>query len=58
MEKPLDRDIFSIRQLHVSHNAPYFSPPPPQPPRPQILHNLFSFLLSITADPTEIENNG
>ena len=32
MEKPLDRDIFSIRHLHVSHNAPYFPPPPPPPP--------------------------
>ena len=36
----------------------HLTSPPPQPPRPQILHNLFSFLLSITADPTEIENNG
>ena len=33
MEKPLDRDIFSIRHLHVSHNAPYF-PPPPTPASP------------------------
>ena len=30
---------------------------PPPPPTPQILHNLFSFLLGITAIPCEIENN-
>ena len=54
MEKPLNRDIFSIRPFPVSHNAPYLPPPPPH----QILHKLFSFLLSITAVPTEIENNG
>ena len=28
MEKPLNRDIFSIRHFHVSHNAPYLPPPP------------------------------
>ena len=57
MEKPLNRDIFSIRHFHVSHNAPYLPPPTPSTPH-QILHNVFSFLLSITAVPTEIENNG
>ena len=39
-----------IRHSHISHNAPYLSP--------KILHNLcFSFLLGITAVPSEIENN-
>ena len=57
MEKPLNRDIFSIRHFHVSHNAPYLPPPPPPPP-PPLLPNPFSFLLSITAVPTETENNG
>ena len=60
-----------LRFVWKNHSTVIFSPyatctspimhltsPPPQPPRPQILHNLFSFLLSITADPTEIENNG
>ena len=38
-----------ICHLHISHNAPYLPP--------QILHKLcFSFLLSITAVPREIEN--
>ena len=41
---------FLIRQLHISHNAPYLLP--------KILHNLcFSFLLGITAVPRESENN-
>ena len=40
----------AIRLLHISHNAPYLPP--------KILHNLcFSFLLSITAVPREMENN-
>ena len=39
-----------IRHLHIAHNASYLPP--------KILHNLcFSFLLDITAVPTEIENN-
>ena len=39
-----------IRHFHISHNAPYLLP--------QILHNLcFAFLVGITADPTEIQNN-
>ena len=38
-----------IHHLHISHNAPYLPP--------KILHNLcFSFLLGITAVPTEIQN--
>ena len=38
-----------ICHLHISHNAPYLPP--------KILHKLcFSFLLSITAVPREIEN--
>ena len=44
---------FHIRHFHISHNAPYCPPPPPQ-----ILHNLcFSFLLGITAVLREIEIN-
>ena len=44
-----------IRHFHISHNATYLSPPPPQK---KILHNLcFSFLLGITAVQREIENN-
>ena len=40
--------IFTIRHLHISHNAPYLPP--------QILYNLcFSFLRGITAVPREIE---
>ena len=40
----------TIRDLQISHNAPYLPP--------QILHNLcFSFLLGITAVPRAIENN-
>ena len=40
----------TIRDLQISHNAPYLPP--------KILHNLcFSFLLGITAVPREIENN-
>ena len=43
-----------IRHLHISHNAPHLPPPPPK----KKLDNLcFSFLLSITAVPREIENN-
>ena len=39
----------TIRDLQISHNAPYLPP--------KILHNLcFSFLLGITAVPREIEN--
>ena len=42
----------ALRQFRIPHDAPY-SPPPPQ-----ILYNLcFSFLLSVTAVPREIENN-
>ena len=40
----------AIRHLHISHNAPYLPP--------KIFHKLcFSFLLSITAVPREVENN-
>ena len=40
----------AIRHLHISHNAPYLPP--------KIFHKLcFSFLLSITAVPREMENN-
>ena len=39
-----------MRHFHISYNAPYLPP--------KIVHNLcFSFLLSITAVPREIENN-
>ena len=42
-----------IGHFHISHNAPYLPPPPPQ-----ILQTLrFSFFLGITAVPREIENN-
>ena len=42
------------RHLHISHNAPNLSTPPPPP----ILHNLFfPFLLDITAVLRETENN-
>ena len=40
----------AIRHLHISHNASHLPP--------KIFHNLcFSFLLSITAVPREMENN-
>ena len=42
--------VLSIRHLHISHNAPYFSPK-------FCLIFVFLFLLGITAVPGEIENN-
>ena len=48
-----------IRQLQISHNAPYLPPPPP-PPHKKICLTVFfcfSILLGITAVPREIENN-
>jgi len=44
----------SIRQFHISHNAPYL---PPTPTPPQKVNLCFSFFLGITALPRGIENN-
>ena len=55
MNKSLNQEVFlvsytSIRHLHISNNAPYWPP--------EIVYNLcFSFLMGITAVPTEIESN-
>ena len=43
----MGRHWSAIHHLHISHDAPYF-PPPPHP---------FFFLLGITAAQREIENN-
>ena len=46
-----------ICHLHISHNAPYLSPPPPPKEKKNLQNLCFSFLLYITTVLREIENN-
>ena len=48
----------NLRHFQISYNSPYLCPPPPTPPKKEILHNLcVSFVLGTTAVPRETENS-
>ena len=46
-----------ICHLHISHNAPYLSTPPPPKEKKKLQNLCFLFLLYITTVLREIENN-